>query len=90
MNHQLRASCFELASAKRQPAGGHSKKRGTHRQVVPVADVPAAGVVPEPVEGVLPPRPLRRQHRRVGRRCCDDGRFIYVSAHRSFFLFFFE
>lgn len=51
---------------------------------MPVADVPAAGVVPEPVQGVLPPRALRRQHgrRRVGRRSCMQFIHVRVSAHR--------
>lgn len=38
------------------------RRRGAHSPVVLVPDVPAAGVALVSVHGVLPIRPLRRQH----------------------------
>jgi hypothetical protein len=45
--------------SRSDPEGGGIR---THGPVVLVADVPPAGVVPQPVEGILPMRLLRREH----------------------------
>lgn len=53
------------------------RMRGAHSPVVLVPDVPAAGVALVSVHGVLPIRPLRRQHEgSVLRRGVAGGRHL--------------